>query len=324
MMYLLSSQWVTPTIGAAARLGIFDELPATPAALAQKLDLDPDATQRLMRGVAALGAVKQNKDGSYELTRTGELLKTDHPRSFKPLALMLTDPAHYEGWGQLAHSVKTGEPGVKPALGVGNVFDHYAVNPDEAERFNHAMTALSRSVTQDLGVYYDFSRANRIVDVGGGHGFLLAAALKAAPQARGTLFDQGRVVAGATPELEKHGVDDRVDRVAGSFFHSVPGGGDIYLLKNILHDWNDDECVQILTNLRKAMPDHARLLIVETMVEDKPGAADFMNLNMLVMTGGRERTRGEFSQLLAQSGLKLDNTIPTAGPFYLLECSRAS
>lgn len=314
MMHMLSTQFLTPSLGTAARLGLFDAMPGTPAELAQELKLDEEGVQRLLRACAAAGAVKIDRDGTCERTRTGDLLTSDHPRSLKPLAVMLGDPAHWESWGQLEHSVRTGRPASEKALGVSNVFDHYAAHPAEAERFNDGMTAISRSVTQDIARHYDFSQAKRIVDVGGGHGYLLSAALQGAPQARGTLYDLADVVAGADP-LEK----GRIDKVAGSFFQSVPAGGDVYLMKNILHDWNDSQCVEILTNLRKAMSPDSRLVLVEALVGDNPSAADFMNLHMLVMNGGKERTKQEFEHLLAHAGLQLEQVIPTSGPFHLFE-----
>jgi hypothetical protein len=323
LMHMLSTQFLTPALGAAARLGVMDALPAKADDLAASLKLNPDGVQRLLRACAAAGAVKAADDGTYTRTRMGEYLTSDHPRSLKPLAVMLTDEAHWESWGQLEHSVRTGNPAVQKSLGVDNVFEHYATHPQEAARFNDGMTAISRSVASSLGSYYDFTNARRIVDVGGGHGFLLSAALRSAPQARGTLYDLESVVSGAEPELEKHGVAGRVDRVGGSFFQSVPSGGDVYMMKTVLHDWTDAQCVQILTNVGKAMHDDARLLIIESLVTDKPSAADFMNLHMLVMAGGKERTRGEFEQLLEHSGLRLDRVIATDGPFHLLEARKA-
>lgn len=319
MMHMLSSQFLTPSLGTAARVGLFDAMPGTPKELARELKLDEEGVQRLLRACAAAGAVKIADDGTCERTRTGDLLTSDHPRSLKPLAVMLGDPAHWESWGQLEHSVRTGRPASEKALGVSNVFDHYAANPAEAGRFNEGMTAISRSVTEDLAKYYDFSEARHIIDVGGGHGFLLSAALRGAPQARGTIYDLPDVVAGADPQIAQNGMTGRIDKAGGSFFQSVPAGGDVYLMKNILHDWNDSQCVEILTNLRKAMSPDARLVVVEALVGDNPSAADFMNLHMLVMNGGKERTRQEFEHLLAHAGLKLEQVIPTAGPFHLFE-----
>lgn len=314
MMHMLSSQFLTPSLGTAARLGLFDAMPGTPAELAQELKLDEEGVQRLLRACAAAGAVKISDDGTCERTRTGDLLTSDHPKSLKPLAVMLGDPAHWESWGQLEHSVRTGRPASEKALGVTNVFDHYAAHPAEAERFNDGMTAISRSVTQDIAKYYDFSSAKHIIDVGGGHGYLLSAALQGAPEARGTLYDLPDVVAGANPPEKA-----RIDTVGGSFFQQVPSGGDVYLMKNILHDWNDSQCVEILTNLRKAMSPESRLVLVEALVGDTPSAADFMNLHMLVMNGGKERTKAEFQHLLAHAGLQLEQVIPTSGPFHLFE-----
>jgi SAM-dependent methyltransferase len=243
----------------------------------------------------------------------------------RSLLVAETAPGHWLPWGDLEHSVRTGTPATLKTFGKAT-WDYYAEHADEGEEFSRGMSAISEMVTQAFLASYPIGDAALVVDVGGAHGALLAAVLQAAPRARGVLIDRPNVVAAARPTLERMGVVDRVTCVGGDFFEAVPSGADVYLLKAILHDWNDDECVRILSTVRRAMPAHGRIVVVEMLIdaEGPPSpAAPLMDLNMLVMLTGRERTQAEFADVFRRAGLDLSRVVPTPSPFVALEARRA-
>ena len=215
----------------------------------------------------------------------------------------------------------SGQPAYQKALGVNNVFDYFAAQPEEAARFDRSMASMTRAFVSQLKEAYEVGRFAVIADVGGGHGQFLGALLQGAPHSRGLLFDQASVVAGAEAELAALGVSERVEKVAGSFFESVPAGADLYLLKHILHDWNDEQCAQILHNVARAMAPGNVLLIAEMLLAEPPhfSPAAMMDLNMMVMTGGRERTASQYERLLQGAGLKVQRVLALNGPYQLVE-----
>ena len=214
--------------------------------------------------------------------------------------------------GQMLHSVRTGKSAWARVHG-SDVFNYLADNPEHHEVFNRAMTEMTMSTAPAIIDAYDFSSFETIVDIAGGHGYLLSQILKATPGLRGVLFDAEPVIAGAGTILEKEGVTDRVEKVAGDFFKAVPSGADAYVMKHIIHDWDDELSNEILKNIARAMPTHAKLLIVEMVVPEgnEPHFSKLMDLGMLVLPGGVERTRAEYHTLLAGAGLRLDHIIPT-------------
>ena len=225
---------------------------------------------------------------------------------------------------ELLYSVQTGNAAWAHVHG-SEVFDYMVENPGHLEIFNRAMTDLTVSAAPAIVEAYDFSRFKKIVDIAGGHGYLLSQVVKSNPDLRGVLFDIEPVVAGAETILEREGVKDRVELVAGNFFEAVPEGADVYLMKHIIHDWNDELSIKILRNIAVAMSSKSKLLIVEMVVPEgnEPHFSKLMDLGMLVLPGGVERTRDEYYMLLADAGLRLDRIIPTQIPLSILEAVKA-
>jgi hypothetical protein len=317
--------WSACAVATTARLGIADRLARGPrgaAELAGELGLDADALFRLLRAVSSLGVLSCERDGRFALTGLGERLRSDVPGSQRALIASELDTAHYLPWGRLEESVRTGRPVFETVFAM-KTWEYYRdTNPGEGQLFSQNMTAMSQIETRGILAAYSFGGARCIVDVGGAHGAFLAAALKQAASARGILFDQPQVVAEAVPVLRQFGVAERVQCVAGDFFGELPQGGDVYLLKHILHDWSDADCVRILRRVREAMASDARVVVAELPLPEEGEAmpmAAMLDLNMLVMLGGRERTAVEYAALLEQAGLRLERVLPTAAPIAVIE-----
>lgn len=323
LMELGFGAWTTQALYVAAKLRIADALSDGPRHaddVAREVGSDPDATFRLMRALASVGVFKLRKDGSFALTATGRALRWGTEETMAPMVAMVASPAHWEHWGHLLHSVTTGGTAVEKLRGV-PMFDYLQTNPEYAKTFNDAMTGTSGMAIQAAVPLYDFTDRRLIVDVGGGHGALLAAVLAAAPEARGIVFDLPSVVEGAQETLDAAGVGARCTTVGGSFFDSVPEGGDTYLLKAIIHDWNDEKALTILRNVRKAMAPGGRVLLFELVLPAgaPPHPGLLLDLEMLVHVGGRERTSDEYAALLARAGFRHTRVIQTAGPVCIVE-----
>jgi ubiquinone/menaquinone biosynthesis C-methylase UbiE len=253
-----------------------------------------------------------------------ETLRRDAPGSMRAFAMAELGQEHFIAWGNLLHSVKTGEIAFDNHFGQ-PVWEYYAAHPEDAAVFNDAMTGLTEMVNAAVVPAYDFSGFRKIVDVGGGHGALLAAILKSNPAARGVLFDLPHVAEGAEARLVAEGVRDRCEIASEDFFKSVTEGGDAYVMKFIIHDWDDEKSVAIMKNIHRAMADGGKLLVIEQIVpeDNSPAFAKFIDINMLVMTGGRERTEKEFAELFAAAGFRLTRVVPTKSPFCVIEAVRA-
>jgi hypothetical protein len=323
MLELAQGAWLTQAMYAASKLGIFDTLAKAPASaedIAATVGADPAATYRLMRALASNAILKKQRDGRFALTRLGRVLRSDAPGGMAPMLEFVGHPRHWEHWGQLLYSVRTGETSAELLRGM-PFFDYLETDADLAETFNDAMTGVSGIAIETLMPAYDFSRFDTIVDVGGGYGALLSAVLAQAPRARGVLFDLPSVVANAGPLLDAAGVSERCTITGGSFFESVPAGGDAYLLKTIIHDWDEDRAVSILHNVRAAISDGGTLALIELVLPEgtpwHPGM--LIDLEMLVSAGGRERTASEYAKLLSQAGFRQTRVVPTAGPMSLVE-----
>ncbi len=323
MMEMIINAWAAQAITAAAELGIADALAKQPMnadELATAVDADADTVSRLMRGLISRGVFRRRRDGRYDLTPLGDTLRSDSDVSLRAFARFLGSPQDREHWSHITDSIRTGRAAV-PELRGKSYFEYLAEQPELDEIFNDAMTDISELAIPPVIAAYDFSRYSTIVDVAGGHGRLLAAVLNATPQARGILFDQPHVIAGASPLLEEHRVADRVKLVEGSFFESVADGGDAYVLKHIIHDWPDDEAVQILANIRKAAGAGKHVLIVEFVIprHDREFPGHWMDLGMLVAAGARERTAGQYGRLLSRAGFRLTRVVQTASPISVVE-----
>ena len=324
---IVSSSWTSQAICVAAELRIADMLadgPKDPDELARATGCDQASFRRLMRALASLDFCIEGNDGSFELRPMGSLLRADVPDSLRSWTIWWGHHL-WKAWGNLLHSVKTGENNRSSLTGATDL-GYLGCDAEAQVVFNQAMVEITRFVAREIVRAYDFSGMDRIVDVGGGYGELLAALLEAYPQMHGTLFDLPHTIKGAGEQLEKAGLIERCELVAGSFFESVPGGGDAYLLKSILHNWNDERSGVILHHCRRAMSKHAKLLVVErTMparMEPSPDhrALAWSDLNMLVLLEGRERTEAEFRALFASSGFRAARILPVALEFSVIEC----
>jgi len=271
-------------------------------------------TSGLLRALASIGLFVEDEQHRFSLTATGQYLRTDHPLSADPLARFFGADYEWRAWADLLHSVRTGETAAVHALGV-DVWEHRQRHPDDRATFDAAMRTLSRAQIGPLLAAHDFGRYTQIVDIGGGTGALLAGILRTHPLVRGTLFDQPHVIANAAPVLQEAGIADRVTVVAGDFFSDVPAGADAYLLRKILHDWHDADCVRILHAVRRAVTQRSRLLIVDAVVgpPNEDPQSKFLDLMMLVTAGGRERTEPEWRALLAEGRFRLER-ITSATP----------
>jgi hypothetical protein len=227
---------------------------------------------------------------------------------------------HYPAWGNLMHSVKTGEIAFDNFFGA-DVWKYLQQNPEDASVFNNSMSGVTAATNEEILAVYDFSSFGTIVDIGGGHGGLITSILKGNPKAKGILLDAPQVIEGARPKLEAAGLADRCETVGGDFFKSVPAGGDVYVMKWIIHDWNDELAITILKNIRNEIPRDGKVVIVDCVVPEnnEPDFSKFFDLNMMVMTGGKERTEKEFAQLLSAAGFKLRRVIPTRVPTSIVE-----
>jgi hypothetical protein len=305
----------------AAHLGISDLLAGGPKpaeALAQATHTGTGPLLRLLRALASLDLLEDLGRDGFALTALGSQLRSNVPGSMRNLALMFGGERAWRSWGELPHSVATGESGTHRIYGLGT-FEYLAANPDQAVIFNGAMAENTLRVTQALISAYDFSRYRRIIDVGGGNGALLGAIIAANPNSRGVVFDLPRGSAEAPERLADAGVAASCEVVAGDFFRSVPEGADAYILKHIIHDWDDGQSIAILKNCHKAMHQKSKILLLERVMPEKMESTPahrrmaMADMNMLAMPGGRERTGNEYRDLLAQAGLSINRILAIPG-----------
>jgi hypothetical protein len=311
-------------VQAAAELGLADVLDQGVHDLDQLAAItgsNPDALRRLMLAIAQLGLVARESGERYVLTPVGECLRSGHPAGLNAFARYQAHDIIQRPWANLTHTLRTGETAFNVVFGT-PPFDYLAAHPDEAALFTAGMAARTSDHLDAVVQSSDWTRFGTIVDVGGADGMLLSAILKAAPNARGIVFDQSRTEAAAAERIAAEGLQQRCRFVGGDFFTAVPPGGDAYLLKHVLHDWDDDEAVAILRAVRRAMSDCSRLLVIEPLLpeDDEPALETaMMDIAMLVFTGGRERTASEFADLFGRAGLRLTRVIPTPSPFRIAE-----
>jgi hypothetical protein len=308
-------------VHAAAHLGISDLLadgPKTAEVLAQATNTSAGPLLRLLRALASLGLLEDLGCDGFALTALGSQLRSNAPGSLRNFALMFGGERAWRSWGELLHCVKTGESGTRRIYGMGS-FEYLAANPDQAVIFNGAMAENTRQVTQALVSAYDFSQFRKIIDVGGGNGALLGVIIAANPSIRGVVFDLPRGSAEATDRLADAGVAASCEVVVGDFFRSVPEGADAYILKFIIHDWDDEQSLAILKNCHEAMHQKSKILLLERVMPEKmePTPANrrmaMADMNMLAMPGGRERTGNEYRDLLAQAGLSITRILAIPG-----------
>jgi orsellinic acid C2-O-methyltransferase len=314
---------------AACRLGIPDIVAASPAGaseVAERTQTDPTAMRRFLRGLAAWGFLAENGDGRYASTDISDAFRSDRP-GLRNMALMLNDEA-YVIWAELEYSLRTGRPAFDHIHGRSR-WEVLADHPEEAALFNAAMVETTARVARDFAAAYDFDAATTVMDVGGGTGALLAAVLRAHPRLRGVVLDLPSGLAGAARAMEAAGVSDRARLVEGSFFAPLPERADVYLLKSIVHDWDDERATQILRCCRDAMVRESRLVIIERVVPERVTGdgtevgSVMSDLHMMVLLGGRERTTAEYAALLESAGLRLSRTIELPSEFHAVEARPA-
>ena len=314
---------VSAALGTAIQFDIPEHLsggPRTTADLARTTGTDEDALYRLLRALATVGVFAETSPRTFTLTRIGQLLRRGVPGGAREMVLWMCDAFHYRVYAEMPAAIQSGRAVGEKVVGM-PVFEYLARDAALAERFNNAMTAFSETVAPAALEAYDFSGITLLVDIAGGHGMILASILRKYPQMRGVLFDLEHVLAGN--RLEEFGVKDRVQTAAGDFFREVPTGGDAYIMKHIIHDWDDEKAVVILKNIRRALEGKrdGRVILLETVVlpGNQPDMGKLIDLEMLLLPGGKERTADEFASLFERSGFALTRIVPTQSPLSVVE-----
>jgi hypothetical protein len=324
MIQMLSGFQLSQALYAAAKLGVADRLAAGPvpvATVAADVQADAGAMRRLLRALASVGVFTETADG-YRLTPLGETLRSDVPGSMRDLALMWME-THYEPFGGLLETVRTGECAATRHYGM-PFFDWVGGRPEHIHRFNRAMANLTDGLKLGAVASHEFGAPRRVVDVGAADGALLAAVLRRLPDTTGVLFDLPHVVEAAGPTIKGYGLDERLETASGDFFQAVPTG-DAYLLGLVLHDWDDDAARRLLRNIAAAAEPGARLHMFEFVVPpgDQPHMAKMIDLTMLGMLDGRERTEQEFRELIESAGLRFDGAESTPTPISVVTATAA-
>ena len=322
--YVLSS-----ALHVAARLDIADKLSAGPrsaAQLAAAAHVREDGLYRILRALASVGIFREIDGRRFENTPASEILRPDVPGNLRRMAEFICEPFHFQAHAEALYTLQTGKPGAEK-VGGEPIFQYLPKHPELAELFNDAMTSFSASIVPAVIEAYDFSGITTLVDVAGGHGMVLTSILGKYKSMRGILFDLEHVVAGARPKIAAAGLADRCQAVAGDFFTGALPRGDAYVMKHIIHDWDDDQATRILKNIRVALKGVAngRLLLLEGVVQtgNAPDFSKILDLEMLMLPGGRERTADEFSTLLTGAGFRMTRIVPTASPLCVIEAQPA-
>jgi hypothetical protein len=323
---LASAHYVSQALYVAAELGIADLLadgPQTHDALAARTGTHAPSLRRVLRLLASAGVFAEGADGRFELTPVGAFLRSG-PGSFRATARLFGGPMVWQSWGDLLNTVRTGEPAFSRVFKMDS-FDYFAEHPKEAAVFDEAMGSFTAMISGAVAAAYDFSAMRSVIDVGGGEGALLTGILRVNPALRATVFDLPRLAEGAKRQIAAAGLADRYEFAGGDFFEAVPGGFDAYVMKHVIHDWDDARAVRILETCRRAMGPEAKLLIVEGVYppridaspESRGAAAN--DVNMLVCTGGRQRSEAEFRELYRAAGFRLTRIIPTMAMSSVIE-----
>jgi hypothetical protein len=322
MRQLIAGYWHSQCVYVAAKLGIADLLKDGPVSsddLAKKTKTHPPALYRLMRGLASLGVFAEEGERRFALTPAAALLRDDIPGSQRAMAIMMGEE-HYKSWGELVSSVQTGKPAFEKIFGK-PVFEFLSERPEQAAIFDRAMVGVHGRETSAVLDAYDFSAFSSIADIGGGNGSTLSGILERHPALHGTLFDLPGVIGRARQNVEKAGLSDRLHLVAGDFFESIPNGADAYFLRHIIHDWDDEKALRILENVRRAMGEEGRVLVVESVIPpgNDPCFGKLLDLTMLVIPGGQERTEDEYRTLFGKAGFRLSRIVPTQAEVSVIE-----
>lgn len=327
LMQLLFSVFTSRAVTFAADAGIADLLrdgPRSAGEIAEQLGYREEPVYRVLRALTVPGVFEEHPERRFALTPISQHLRSDGPGSVQALAAHFGFASFWHALAEIEHTMKTGGPSFEKANGAA-VWDYFKQHPRESSVFDRAMTEASSSTAKPVATAYDFSDIRQLVDVGGGRGGLLAAILQQYPDLQGTLYDQEHVVEGAPALLREAGVEDRVTVEGGSFLDRVPEGADAYIMKAIIHDWDDAHSVKILRNCREAMAPDGRILVVNRVVTDQlqSDTAKIADLVMMIIAGGKERTKEEFSELLTAAGLKLVRIVPTDSIVSVIEARAA-
>ena len=324
LLNMVTGCWVSQALYVAAKLGIADLLhegPQSCTRLAEATQTHAGSLYRVLRALASVSIFAEDEEGRFSLTPLAEHLRAGAPGSLRAFTIMLGEQEHWRAWEGVLHSVRTGQPAFEHVFGMPH-FRYFAEHPEAARIFDEAMTSRGGQENEAIVAAYDFANTRTMVDVGGGQGTLLASILQVHPNARGVLFDLPHVIATSRTRMASAGQGAQFEFVAGDFFVSVPAGGDLYLLKKVIHDWDDEHAQQILTNCCNAMSGTGRLLLIEPVIPpgNNPSFNKLLDLLMLVWTsGGRERTESEHRALLASAGLNLSRVIPTRSGVSIIE-----
>jgi O-methyltransferase domain/Dimerisation domain len=323
LMQMASGCWISQLVSTAANLSIADHLASgakSASEIAEAVRSDPRALHRFMRALANFGILTRAGEQKFALTPLGEALKSGAPGAARSTVLMTAGPLVWKCFEQLQYSVETGQTAMEKVFGL-PLFDYLAQHAELASQFSEAMVGIHSAEPAAVAASYDFSALEVIVDVGGATGNMMAHIVTRYPQCRGVLFDRPHVVTDAPAFLRAKGIENRVRIERGDFFKSVPAGGDAYILSHIIHDWDEEQCLTILSNCRKAMKPGAKLLIVEFVLPegDEPHIGKLLDMTMLVVTGGEERTANEYRTLLARAGLTVTRVVSTGSDVSIVE-----
>lgn len=309
---------------AVTKLGIpelLEQGPKSAESLAREAGGNEDAIYRVLRALSSIGVFNEVTARTFTLTPVGQLLRAGAQGSLREMILWWDDPLHFQTYAEMAHALRTGETVVEKVFGE-SCFDYLAKNKEVSEHFNGAMTNFSAITVPAVLEAYDFSWLNggTLVDIAGGHGFLLTEVLRKYPQVKGKLFDLDHVLAGAGSRIDAAGLGGRCELVSGDFFQSVPQGNG-YIMKHIIHDWNDDKALMILKNIHRAAIGRARIVAVDAVLApgNEPHVAKWLDMEMLMLPGGRERMQDEFGKLFEKAGFRLTRMIPTKSPVCVIE-----
>lgn len=323
---MLNGAWIAQAIYVAAKLGLADLMRSGPGAvdeMAATTGTHPQALYRLLRALASLGVFAEDSDARFSLTPLAECLRSDVPGSQRSMAILTGDIFH-QAWGELLYSVQTGKTAFEKLHGM-PIFDYLSKHPEQARLFDETMVGVHGRETAAMLDAYDFSGLRELADIGGGNGSVLTAALLKHRDLRGILFDLPGVAERARANIEAAGLSSRCRVIGGSFFDSIPAGADAYLLRHIIHDWYDDQALTILRHVHRAMDKDSRLLVVESVIPrgNAPSFGKLLDLTMLLIPGGQERTAEEYENLYAAAGFRLTRIVPTRAEVSVIEGRKA-
>jgi ubiquinone/menaquinone biosynthesis C-methylase UbiE len=323
LLEMVSGVWISRIIYTAAKLGLADLLsqgPKNSEELARETKMDPDALYRVLRALVSLGIFVETEGRAFELNEMGGYLKTGS-ETLRAFILMMGETWQMRTWERMMYSVESGQPTFDKAIGT-SMWEYFSKHPLNAQIFDEAMTSFTANVVESVLDKYDFSTFETIIDVGAGSGYLLSAILKHYPEAEGVIFDLPAAVKSARKWMEQEALTERCRFVTGDCLKFIPNGGDIYLMKHLLHLFQDDMALKILHNVRNSMAHYNKLLILEMVIPptNERFYGKLMDVMMLVGTGGRDRTEDEYRALLTAGGFEITQMIPTASPVSIIEC----